>query len=157
MNPILSPRGQSDRRLKVLVTLEEALGRYPGAQTFRFGDSAALSDELLALVRAGRKTATCTHMAELDDGTLPPEIGRRDIALNFDDTPALVIETVELAPTTFEQVSEDMALAEGENDSLSGWRRDHESYYRRLGVFAPDMPLIWERITVIEDFGGGDV
>lgn len=139
------------------LTLEEVKARHPGAQTFRFGDNAALSDELLALVRAGRKKATCTHMDELKDGTLPPIVGRRDIALNFDGTPALVIETLEVVETTFREMTEEMALAEGENDSLSGWQQDHERYYRRLGVFAPDMTLIWERFSVVEDFGERDV
>jgi hypothetical protein len=32
---------------------------YAGAVTFSFGDNPALADELLALVLAGRKTATC--------------------------------------------------------------------------------------------------
>ena len=139
-----------------MVTLEEIIARYPGAQTFRFGDSEALSDELLALVRAGRKVATCTHMQELEDGTLPPQVGRCDVAVNFDGTPALVIETVELVETSFQEMTEEMALAEGENDSLAGWRHDHERYFRRLGVFAPDMPLIWERFAVVEDFGEND-
>ena len=139
------------------LTLQDAKDRYPGAQTFRFGDTADLSDALLALVRAGRKRATCTHLQEWEDGTLPPEVGRCDIAVNFDGTPALVIETLEVVETRFQDMTEEMALAEGENETLSGWRRDHERYYRRLGVFAPDMPLIWERFAVIEDFGGQDV
>jgi len=131
--------------------------RYPGADTFHFGDSAALSDELLALVRSGRKRATCTHMAELEAGAMRPTVGRRDIALNFDGTPALVIETREVVETTFRDMTEAMALAEGENETLDGWRRDHEAYYRRHGVFSEDMPLIWERFVVVEDFGEGDV
>jgi uncharacterized protein YhfF len=137
------------------ASLDGVLARYPGAETFRFGDSAALSDALLTLVRSGKKRATCTHMAELEAGGAQPEVGRRDIAINFDGTPALVIETVEVVDTTFEQMTEEMALLEGEDESLAGWRAGHERYFRRLGVFAPDMPLIWERFEVVEDFGEG--
>jgi uncharacterized protein YhfF len=135
------------------ATLDSVLARYPGAETFRFGDSAALSGELLALVRKGKKRATCTHMAELEAGAARPEVGRRDIAMHFDGTAALVIETVEVVDTTFDAMTEEMALLEGEDESLAGWRENHERYYRRLGVFAPDMPLIWERFAVVEDFG----
>jgi len=134
-------------------SLERVLARYPGADCFRFGDSQALSDELIALVRSGKKRATCTHMAELEAGAARPEVGRRDIAMNFDGTPALVIETVEVVDTTFDRMTEEMALLEGEDESLAGWRANHERYYRRLGVFAPDLPLIWERFKVVEDFG----
>mgnify|MGYP000627249305 CR=1 FL=1 len=138
-------------------SFDTLLRRYPGADTFRFGDSPALSDGLLALVRRGRKRATCTHMAELEAGAMPPAVGRRDIALNFDGTAALVIETREVVETTFRDITEAMALAEGENETLDGWRRDHKAYYQRLGVFSEDMPLIWERFEVVEDFGGRDV
>ena len=36
---------------------------YRDAVTFAFGDSPELADELLALVLAGRKTATCAALA----------------------------------------------------------------------------------------------
>jgi uncharacterized protein YhfF len=80
-----------------------------------------------------------------------PEIGRRDIALNWDDTPALVIETVELIQCRFDEVTEAMALAEGEDDSLEGWREGHREYFERNGGFSPDMEIIWERFALIED------
>jgi uncharacterized protein YhfF len=38
--------------------------QYKGAVTFAFGDSPALADELLALVLAGRKTATCAALRD---------------------------------------------------------------------------------------------
>ena len=139
------------------MTLEEVKERYPEAETYRFGDSAALSDQLLALVRAGKKRATCTAVADLGSSEAMPEVGRRDIVLDFDDAPQLVTETLELREVRFCDMREDMALAEGEDETLAGWRQGHEAYYRRAGIFAPDMALIWERFEVVEDFGGGDV
>lgn len=50
------------------MTLEEAMTRYPGAETFTFGDSRALCEALLALVRAGMKTATCGARREFGGG-----------------------------------------------------------------------------------------
>ena len=138
------------------VTLEEALARYPGAQTFRFGDSPALTEELLALVRSGRKRATCSALAEIEAGAAAPQIGRCDIALDGAGHPALVIETLRLVETRFCDLPEELALMEGEDDSLESWRAQHRRYYERAGIFAPDMPLIWEEFRVIEDFAATD-
>ncbi|BAQ69538.1 hypothetical protein NHU_02387 [Rhodovulum sulfidophilum] len=130
--------------------------RYPAAEAFRFGDSAASSEALLSLVRSGKKTATCSALRDIQNGEPMPTIGRRDIALNWDGTPALVIETVELVQCRFDEVTEAMALAEGEDDSLDAWRKGHGSYFKRNGGFSPDMQIIWERFILIEDLGRED-
>ncbi len=137
------------------IPVEDALARYPGAQTFRFGDTPELTAKLLALVRAGRKRATCSALAEIEAGAAAPVVGRRDISLDAAGRAALVIETVRLVPLRFDEMTWDLAVLEGENADLDGWRADHERYYRRLGSFAPDMPLIWEEFRVVEDFAGG--
>lgn len=134
-------------------TLDAVKARYPGAETFRFGDQEWLVAELLGLVRSGKKRATCMHMQQIADGEAPPKVGRRDIALTFDGRPALVIETQEVRETTYREMTEEMALMEGENDSLDGWKEHHKRYYERLGVFDPDMKLLWERFEVVEDLG----
>ncbi|ARC88508.1 ASCH domain-containing protein [Rhodovulum sp. MB263] len=128
--------------------------RYPTAETFRFGDSAASSETLLSLVRSGKKTATCGALRDYENGEPMPAIGRRDIALSWDGTPALVIETVELVQCRFDEVTEAMALAEGEDDSLEGWRKGHGSYFERNGGFSPDLQILWERFILIEDLCG---
>ncbi len=133
------------------MTPDEARARYPDAVTFRFGDSVAMNDDLIALVAAGTKRATCGpardyvgREAEL------PVVGRRDIVTRWDGTPALVIETVEVTRQRFCDMDEDFALAEGENDDLDGWRRDHEAYFRRNGGFDPEMELVCERFRLVE-------
>ncbi len=136
------------------VDLAGLKARYPGAETYRFGDSAALSDALLALVRAGKKRATCTAEAEIGVSEVLPEVGRCDVVLDFDDVPQLVTRTLELVRVRFCDMTEEMALMEGEDETLAGWRAGHERYYRRAGIFAPDMGLIWERFEVVEDLGG---
>lgn len=132
------------------------MAKYPGAQTYVFGDSARLSGALLALVRAGVKRATCLSMAEVARGEAMPQIGRCDVATTFDGRPALVNRTVELRLVRFCDMTEEMALAEGEDEDLAGWKAGHERYYRRLGVFDPEMELIWERFEVVEDLGAED-
>ena len=134
------------------MTLNDVLTRYPGAQTFKFGDSAELSAELLALVRSGRKTATCGARRDFpDDSPDMPVVGRQDIALEWDGRPALVIETVEVSICRYCDVTEDFALAEGENETLEGWRRDHQRYFERNGGFEPEMELVCERFRLVED------
>ena len=50
---------------------------------FSFGDSPELADRLLALVLAGKKTATCGALRDFgQDGEPMPEVGRRDVVLN---------------------------------------------------------------------------
>ncbi|WP_170558496.1 ASCH domain-containing protein [Ruegeria atlantica] len=134
------------------MTLKDVMARYPDAQTFKFGDSAMMSAELLSLVRAGRKTATCGALRDYPDGSPEtPVVGRRDIALEWDGRPALVIETVDVSVCRFCDMSEDFALAEGENDTLEGWREDHRRYFERNGGFDPEMELLCERFRLIED------
>lgn len=132
--------------------------RYPEAETFRFGDSKALSSELLALVRSGAKTATCGAMRDYSEaGDMLPVVGRRDIALEWDGRPALVIETLEVTIRRFCDVDAGFALAEGENDSLAGWQAGHAGYFERNGGFDPTMELVCERFRLIEDLGESDV
>lgn len=124
--------------------------RYPNAVTFRFGDNRELCDALLALVRTGRKTATCSALRQFDDEPMP-QVGRVDIALDWDGNPALAIETTDLKICRFDEVDEAFALAEGENDSLAGWRVAHEVYFARNGGFSNDMMVVCERFRLVED------
>lgn len=132
--------------------LESLRHRFPGAECFTFGDSRALCDDLLALVRSGRKTATCGALRDFTDGgEALPEVGRRDIALDWDGIPALVIQTVSVDIRKFRDVDEAFALAEGENATLAGWREDHRRYFERNGGFDPEMELVCERFRLEQD------
>ncbi len=136
------------------MTLDEALARYPGAETFAFGDNRGLYDDLLALVRAGKKTATCDALRVFaEGGEAMPVVGRRDIALAWDGRPALVIETREVTLRRFSEIDEDFALSEGENDTLEGWQADHRRYFERNGGWQPGMMLVCERFRLVEDLG----
>lgn len=135
------------------MTLEEARKRYPGAETFRFGDTEEICALLTGLVRSGAKRATCEALSVYESGgEAMPVVGRRDIALDWSGAPALVIETTAIEIARFKDVEADFALAEGENDTLEGWRRDHEAYFRRSSGFDPEMKLVCERFEVVEDF-----
>lgn len=134
----------------------ELLAKYPGAVTFTFGDSQALSDQLLALIRSGRKRATCGALRDFaEGGEAPPVVGRRDIATHPDGRPALVIETVDVTIYRFCDVPEDFALAEGEGD-FEDWKTGHRRYFERNGGWSEDMELVCERFELVEDLEVGE-
>ena len=138
---------------KIMNPKELQAGR-TGSTTFTFGDSEELCNDLLRLVRSGQKTATCGALHEFGpEGEAMPVVGCRDTALNWDGTPALIIETLEVAQMRFCDVVESFALAEGENDDLEGWRRDHQRYFERNGGFNSEMMLVCERFKLVHDFG----
>ena len=121
--------------------------------SFTFGDNEELCNELLLLVRSGKKIATCEALREFGpEGEAMPVVGRRDVALNWDGTPALLLETLQVIQERFCDVDEGFALDEGENDDLAGWRRDHQKYFERQGGYDPEMMLVCERFRVIHDY-----
>lgn len=131
---------------------------YPGAGTFKFGDNRELCQELIQLVRQGKKTATCGAAADFaDEPEAMPVVGRADIAVNWDDTPAVVIRTTNVTEVRFCDVTEEMALKEGENDSLVGWRKAHKAYFKRNGGYDPEMLLIFEEFELVEDLAGREI
>lgn len=138
-----------------MAEIEDLQDTYPGAGTFKFGDSAELSARLITLVRNGRKRATCGAQRDFeDDPDAMPVEGRIDICAHWDGTPALVIKTTKVRQIRFCDVTEDMALAEGENDTLEGWRKGHKAYFKRNGGYHPEMMLVFEHFDLIEDLDG---
>ena len=134
---------------------EDLQETYPGAGTFKFGDSKDLCQDLIQLVRNGKKTATCGAASDFaDEPEAMPVVGRCDIAANWDGTPALVIRTTKVSEVRFCDVTEEMALMEGENDSLVGWRKAHKAFFKRNGGYDPEMLLIFEEFELVEDLDG---
>ncbi|MBF9032207.1 ASCH domain-containing protein [Rhodobacterales bacterium HKCCE3408] len=134
------------------VSLDDLLTRYPGADSFSFGDNRELSDELLALVRAGTKTATCGSLRQYEaEGWPMPVAGRCDVILDWDGKPAVVIELTEVTVRRFCDVDADFALSEGEDDDLAGWQAGHRRYFERNGGWDPEMELVCQRFRLVED------
>ena len=122
---------------------------YADAVTFSFGDTPELKDELLALVLAGEKTATCGALRDFEAGEPMPVVGRRDVVLDGAGLPACVIETTDVTIHRFDEVPRDFAEAEGEG-GYDGCREGHIKYFGRNGGWAPDMLLVCERFRVVE-------
>jgi uncharacterized protein YhfF len=128
------------------------------AVTFSFGDSPEMADELLTLVLAGKKAATCGALASFaPGGEAMPVVGRRDVVLDGKGRPAAVIETLEVEIRSFAQVDERFASDEGEGDGTLAWWRDaHRQYFERNGGFSPDMQLVCERFRLVEKLDRGE-
>jgi len=115
---------------------ESVAGRDASArfyESFHFGDSESLADELVALVVAGTKRATASLLWSYEvDGKPMPEPGCLSIVEQWSGEPVCVIETAYVAVLPFEQVGSEFAATEGEGDgSLEHWRTGHWAYFGR--------------------------
>ena len=120
-----------------------------------FGDSPRVADELLALVLAGRKTATSSSLPEYEAGGEPlPRVGELSILLDGAGRPRALIRTTHVETVPFGQVTAEFAAAEGEGDrSLESWRGEHRRYFRRvLGSegFDDATPVVCERFELLD-------
>jgi uncharacterized protein YhfF len=121
-----------------------------------FGDSRELSEELLALVCAGSKTATSSLPWSWEaDGDPVARSGDLEMVVDWDGLPAAVIEYTEVFTVPFLDVPADFARDEGEGDlSLEAWREGHRRFFTRecarLGREASDeMPVVCTRFRVL--------
>jgi len=125
-------------------------------ESWSFGDSAALADELVALVIRGQKRATAGSLRAMERDRLPlPVVGGHSIVTRGDGTPACLIETTGVAVVPFGAVDADFAATEGEGDgSLAYWRDVHQAYFARehaaLGLpFDETTPVVCERFRLV--------
>ena len=117
-------------------------------ESYSFGDIPDLADQLIELVLAGSKRATCWPAGQ---GAKGAEIGKRWIAKDGQGRLRAVLETVELTRRRFEEVDERFAYDEGEGDrSLRYWRKAHTEYFTGQGTFAEGMDLYCERFKLVE-------
>lgn len=121
-----------------------------------FGATPEQSDELLALVLDGTKTATSSAHADYvddgEDGEELPEPGMLGIVLDGAGHPRALVATTEVRVVPFDQVDADHARDEGEGDgSLEHWRAVHERFFTEHadGGFLPGMPVVLERFRVL--------
>jgi uncharacterized protein YhfF len=98
-----------------------------------YGDSKALSDELLALIRRGQKRAGTgliwAHEFENEPIAQPGDL---EIVVDHAGVPSIITRIVSVDVLPYAQVSEEYAAIEGEGDgSLAYWREAHWDYFSR--------------------------
>lgn len=125
-------------------------------QAWHFCDTEPCANELVALVLAGIKTATCGSLIGYEhDGDPVPQVGDLSIVTDWDGEPLCVIETTEITLRPYDQVDARFAYDEGEGDrSLAYWREAHRAYFNREGgaigyEFDEAMTLVCERFRVV--------
>lgn len=99
-----------------------------------YGDSPQLSEELLSLIRAGRKRAGTgllwLHEYEND---APAKEGDIEIVVTHRGEPAVITRIVSVSTVPYSEVTAEYAAIEGEGDgSLEYWRKAHWAYFSRV-------------------------
>ena len=98
-----------------------------------YGDSEALSKELLSLIRSGRKRAGTSLLwaMEAERAAIPHE-GDIEIVLDHRNQPALVTQLEQVYVVPYNEVTPEYAAIEGEGDgSLEYWRKAHWAFFSR--------------------------
>jgi uncharacterized protein YhfF len=135
-----------------------ATGTSPDARcdVWRFGDSDALADELLALVVDGPKRATTDLVSTFEsEGEALPEVGGYSVVCDGRDLPSCVLRTTEVVVQPLCAVDEAFARDEGEGDrTRAGWWEAHRAYFTRALAargeeFRDDLPAVFERFELV--------
>ena len=152
------PRGRPDgdevdrfwRRFLALGVVDRSTPSPAGVGSF--GDSAAMADELIALVICGSKRATASALSDYEsDGDPPPLVGALSIATDGSGRPRAVLHTVDVRIGPLSSVDDSFAWDEGEGlRTRDSWLADHEAFFRRQRAeFDPEMATVFERFEVL--------
>ena len=118
----------------------------PAGRVFldEFGDSPELSIELLGLIRAGGKRAGARLLwGHEHDGEPVPSVGDLGIVLDHQHRVAFVTRVTRVEVVTFDDVTAEYAMLEGEGDgSLEHWRRGHWAFFSRECVQIGRVPTL---------------
>lgn len=119
-----------------------------------FSDSAAMADELLALVLSGIKRATVSLARDYGPDTEPlPAVDDYVVLVDGRNKPRCVWRTTEITVKPLREI--DGEFARGEGDQMRDGRlRDHRDYLQRQanrGGFAlhDDIETVFERFTIV--------
>jgi uncharacterized protein YhfF len=136
----------------MIEEMEDLQETHPRAGKFKLGDSKELCDRLNGMVRLGHKTVTCHALVNYNtEPEAMPKVDRCHIAAYWQVVPALVIGSICVDEIRFRDVGKEIALAEGENLDLEGWREDQKVFFGRNGGFDPEIILLFEHFELVED------
>lgn len=101
-----------------------------------YGDSPALSRELIELIRTGTKRAgTSLLWAYEAESEALPRVGDVEIVIDHAHEPVLLTRIIGVEVLPFNQVTAEYAAVEGEGDgSHQYWREGHWRYFSRACV-----------------------
>lgn len=120
-----------------------------------FGDSAAMADELLALVLGGRKRAGASLARDYGNGEPAPKVGDHVVVVDGRGAPACIWRTAEVEVKPLNAVDERFAWDEGEGDrTRADWLDGHRRYFAKQAAregwtMHDGVDCVFERFAVI--------
>ncbi len=151
----MNPPPSAESVLAKLASLAIAIPPGP-VRVDGYGDSPALSEELLALIVQGRKRAGTSLLWACETDNEPiPRAGDIEIVVDHRNEPAIVTRITSVCVVPFDEVSAEYAAIEGEGDgSLDYWRDAHLAFFarecRRIGREpAENMPVVCSIFDVL--------
>lgn len=94
-----------------------------------------------------KKTAT-TYLYEDDEKYKENDIS---ILTDINGNDVCLIQTKKIIITTFKNITWDLAVLEGENNSLDDWRKEHYNFFKKINPdFNKDTKVVFEIFEVIE-------
>ena len=98
-------------------------------------------------VLEGKRTAT-TYLYEDDEKYKENDIS---ILTDINGNDVCLIQTKKIIITTFINITWDLAVLEGENNSLDDWRKEHYNFFKKINPdFNKDTKVVFEIFEVIE-------
>lgn len=124
--------------------------------SFYFCDNGVDANDCAELVIKGIKQATATSLWWYEKNSEDlPKIGTQYIVTDWDGNAKAIIETIQITPTPYNEITAKFATTEGEGDkSLEYWKKVHRAYYTREmepygEIFTEDMIIICEYFKTI--------
>jgi len=112
-----------------LSTLSEKLIN-PKVEVGIPGDD-AIADQLVSLYLNGKKTAASGLIRDYElEGEELPKVGDIWIVLDSKKQPRCIVKTLRVEIHRFDQITQEIAIAEGEGDlSIEYWRKAHIDFF----------------------------
>ena len=104
------------------------------------------ANQLVELVLEGKKTAT-TYLYEDDEKYKENDIS---ILTDINGNDVCLIQTKKIIITIFKNITWDLAILEGENNSLDDWRKEHYNFFKKINPdFNKDTKVVFEIFEMI--------
>ena len=127
------------------------------AKTFANPEFSQKGDEVARLVLDANKRATAHLAMDFEKlGVARRQPGDYWVLLDYANKPMCLLRVTKVEVIPFDEVGEDLALAEDEGDkSLAFWERVHRTYFQKLcagwGVeWRDDLPVVAEYFYLVQ-------
>lgn len=103
------------------------------------------TNQLVELVLEGKKTTT-TYLYGDDEEYKENDIS---ILIDINGNDVCLIQTKKIIITTFKNITWDLAILEGENNSLDDWRKEHYNFFKKINPnFNKDTKVVFEEAKI---------